>query len=319
LHFFTGVAAIGLFMVAESWLNASAGPENRGRVFSVYMVLSYLGLGLGQLLVAGVDVLSPQPWMIAGMVLAVSLVPVAVTNAAQPSLPGKEHFSIPVLFKKSPLAILGCFSAGLITSSFYAMGPAFATQMGFSTTEAAGFMASAVLGGLALQWPIGIVSDHLDRSVVIIFLGAAVAAVSIAMIRFGHYRYGMLFPAAAVFGGIVFVVYPVAVARAYDLFGSEDIVAVSSALLLGYGIGAAAGPFASSLFMTCLNTPHGLFVFCAAVGGAYGAISHYSRANKRIEHIPVSEQTGFMPMRRTSHVAVQIDPRASGDDTGPFS
>jgi MFS family permease len=174
-------------------------------------------------------------------------------------------------------------------------------------------MASAVLGGFALQWPIGMLSDRFDRSAVIIFLGAAVAAVSIAMIRFGHYRYGMLFPAATIFGGIVFVVYPVAVARAYDLFGSEDIVAVSSALLLGYGIGAAVGPFASSLFMTSLNTPHGLFFFCAAVGGAYSAIACYSRVKKRIEHIPVSDQTGFIPMRRTSPVAVQIDPRAGVD------
>jgi MFS family permease len=313
LRFFTGVAAIGLFMVVESWLNTSAGPENRGRVFSVYMVLSYLGLGLGQLLVAGVDVMSPQPMMIAGIILAVSLVPVAVTGAAQPTLPGKEHYSIPVLFKKSPLAILGCFSAGLITSSIYAMGPVFAGQMGLSTPEAAGFMASAVLGGLALQWPIGMLSDRFDRSVVIIFLGAAVATASIAMIRFGHYRYGMLFPAATVFGGIVFVVYPVAFARAYDLFGSEDIVAVSSALLLSYGIGAATGPFASSLFMTYLDTPHGLFVFCAAVGGAYGAMAYYSLSKKRIERIPVPEQTGFIPMRRTSHVAVHIDPRSGAD------
>jgi hypothetical protein len=129
----------------------------------------------------------------------------------------------------------------------------------------------------------------------------------------GHHRYGRLFPAATVFGLIVFVVYPVAVARAYDPFGSEDIVTVSSALLLGYGIGAAAAPFASSLSMTRLNTPHGLLAFCAAAGGAYGAMAHYSRLKKRIERIPVPEQTGFILMWRTSPVAVQIDPRAGAD------
>ncbi len=47
-RFFTGIAAIGLFMVIESWLNECTQPQARGRVFSIYMVVNYLGGGIGQ-------------------------------------------------------------------------------------------------------------------------------------------------------------------------------------------------------------------------------------------------------------------------------
>jgi MFS family permease len=304
---------MGLYMVIESWLNQLAGSCNRGRVFSVYMVLSYLGVGLGQLLLSVGDVQSLEPFMVAGIFLSVSLVPVAVTNSVQPEMPEKEHHSILNLIRKSPLGIIGCFSAGLITGSFYAMGPAFASQSGLTTPETARFMASAILGGLALQWPIGMLSDHIDRTIVLCLLGIAVASAALSIVWIGRMQVGPVFPGVVFFGGATFALYPVAVARAYDLFDGEDLVAVSSALLLAYGLGAAAGPIVSSLTMAAMNTPYGLFYFCAVVGAAYGAVSLYSRQQQKIERVPVADQTDFMPMKRTSPVAVQIDPRAGLD------
>ena len=118
----------------------------------------------------------------------------------------------------------------------------------------------------------------------------------------------------AVFGGLIFTIYPVAVARAYDVFAGEDIVAVSSALLLGYGIGAAVGPVASSLTMATLDSPNGLFVFCAGVGGLYAAATLYSRRKQKIEIVPVDEQVGFIPMKSASPVVASIDPRAETDE-----
>ena len=47
-RFFCGIATIGLFMVIESWLNECTPPQTRGRVFSIYMVMCYLGGSVGQ-------------------------------------------------------------------------------------------------------------------------------------------------------------------------------------------------------------------------------------------------------------------------------
>ena len=63
------------------------------------------------------------------------------------------------------------------------------------------------------------------------------------------------------FGGLMFTIYPVSVARTHDLFNTKDVVQVSSALLLFYGIGATAGPVISSVFLRFSNSPYRLFAY----------------------------------------------------------
>src|SRR5579871_5995936 len=51
----TGFGCAGIFVTTESWLVAKTLPTERGRVFSIYMVGTFLALALGQLLIAGAD------------------------------------------------------------------------------------------------------------------------------------------------------------------------------------------------------------------------------------------------------------------------
>ena len=310
LRLLTGISAIGLFMVIESWLNECTASDTRGRVFSLYMVLSYLGMGAGQMLLNVGDVKTQELFLVAAVFLSGCLIPVVVTHSVQPSLPKKAHYGFAALFFKSPLGILGCVSAGLINSSLYALGPAFSRQVGFSTSQTSWFMSAAILGGLAIQWPVGVLSDRFDRTLFLALLGGLVAAASCAMLWIGGNAAEWTILGMFFFGGSVFTIYPVAVARAYDVFAGEDIVAVSSALLLGYGIGASLGPIAASMSMAALKTPYGLFVFCGAVGAIYAIVTLYSRKRKKIEIVAVKDQVAFMPMKSASPVAVQIDPRS---------
>ncbi len=317
LRLVTGVATIGLFMVIESWLNECTASDARGRVFSIYMVLSYLGMGAGQLLLNVGDARGLEPFLVAGLCICGCLIPVTVTRSAQPRLPETVRYGFIALFLKSPLGILGCLSAGLINSSLYSLGPVFSSRIGLSTSQTAWFMSAAIFGGLAIQWPVGVLSDRYDRTLFLALLGALVAVGSLVMVWIGSYAVGWIFPGMVFFGGCIFTIYPVSVARAYDVFAGEDIVAVSSALLFGYGIGASAGPVAGAMTMAALGSPYGLFVFCGAVGAAYAAVTLYSRRRKRIEIVPVEEQVGFLPMKSASPVAVQIDPRADAEQDAP--
>jgi MFS family permease len=113
----------------------------------------------------------------------------------------------------------------------------------------------------------------------------------------------------AIFGGLIFALYPIAVARTHDLFEPEAIVPVSSVLLLFYGIGATVGPVAASHTIALSGRPQGLFLFCAAAGGLYAAVTFYFRRRGRVEFVPVDDQVRFRPMNRTSAVVMQIDPR----------
>ena len=211
------------------------------------------------------------------------------------------------------MGMLGCFTAGLMNSSFYTMGPVFCHQINLSVSQLSYFMTITVLGGLLLQWPVGSFSDRFDRSVVIPILGGLFAVISGLMIVAAQSSFGILMAASAVFGGLMFTIYPSAVARAHDLFEPKDVVNVSSALLLFFGIGAVIGPIASSTTIELLDSPYGFYIFFSGASAIYAVVSFALRQTEMAQIIPVEEQVDFMIMKHTSQMALQIDPRSEVD------
>ena len=311
LRLVTGMANIGLYMVIESWLNECTAPEMRGRVFSIYMVLSYLGIGIGQLLLNLTDPMGAGPFFLAGMLLALCLVPVSLTSAISPTLPEANRIRLAALLRKTPLGMLGCLTAGLLNSGFYAMGPVFGHDIGLSVGQLSLFMGAAVFGGLSLQWPVGMLSDRFDRTLVLPVLAALIGILSLVVLFTAHGSFAGLLTAIAVYGGIGFTLYPVAVARGHDLFEPGQVVAVSSGLLFSYGVGASVGPIMAAATMSAIGGPQGLFAYTALVAGAYAIMSAWLRTLESVSIVPVEDQGAFMPMKSTaSSVAMVIDPRA---------
>ena len=117
-----------------------------------------------------------------------------------------------------------------------------------------------------------------------------------------------------IFGGFLFALYPVSVARTHDVFEAKDAVEVSSALLLCYSIGAIFGPILASAVMTILKNPFGLYVYWSLVAGVFAVITIYLKHKERISVIPVDEQVSFVAMKNTSSVALVLDPRTEVED-----
>ncbi len=312
-RFFCGIATIGLFMVIESWLNECTQPQTRGRVFSIYMVMGYLGSGVGQQLLNLGEVKDQTLFFVIGFLLVSCTIPIAVTHSIHPELPKVEPVRLKSILKKAPMGMLGCFTAGLMNSSFYTMGPVFCHQINLSVSQLSYFMTITVLGGLLLQWPVGSFSDRFDRSVVIPTLGGIFAVISGLMVVAAQSSFGILMAASAVFGGLMFTIYPSAVARAHDLFEPKDVVNVSSALLLFFGIGAVIGPIASSTAIELLDSPYGFYIFFSGASAIYAVVSFLLRQMEIAQIIPVEEQVDFMIMKHTSQMALQIDPRSEVD------
>ena len=309
LRLVTGIAIIGLYMVVESWLNECTEPQFRGRVFSIYMVLSYIGIGFGQILLSLADPSLPNHFFIVGMLLALCLVPVSMTKAISPSMPSPSRFNFFALLKKAPLGMGGCLTAGLINSAFYTMGPVFGHAIGLSVSQLSLLMGATVLGGLLLQWPVGLISDRFDRTRMLPVLSFLVATISSLVVLTAGLPFAGLLVLMVCFGGFFFTIYPVAVARSHDLFDAEDVFSVSTGLLISFGIGACIGPVAAAFVMKTVKTPYGLFVFMAIVSVVYAAMAHFLRRREIIEIVPVVDQSTYMPMMRTSTVSIRIDPR----------
>jgi MFS family permease len=167
LRFCNGLCVTGLFMVIESWLNGKVEPAFRGRLLSIYMILVYFGNGSGQLLLNVGEVQGQTIFMIAAILFALCLIPVSITRAVKPQRLEVPLYNLIKLFQLAPLSMVESFVAGLINSSFYAMGPIFGIDIGLPVSQVSLFMSLTVWSGLLFQYPVGLFSDRLDRLTVL--------------------------------------------------------------------------------------------------------------------------------------------------------
>jgi MFS family permease len=177
-----GFGCARLFITTESWLNAKAQPAERGRIFSIYMVGTFLALALGQLLIGPAEIETAGPFNAIVALFAVALVMVSTTRAEPPRLTAAATPPYGELARAAPVAVVGGALSGLIGSSFYALVPAWMQDEGIARETIAMSMLVAVLGGLAFQVPIGRLSDRFDRRIVLAALGLGFAGAAVALV-----------------------------------------------------------------------------------------------------------------------------------------
>jgi MFS family permease len=258
-----GVGCVGLFVTTESWLNAKALPDQRGRVFSTYMVGTFLALAIGQLAVARLTIQSAAPFQVIIALFALALVMVSTTRAEAPGLAPEATLPYGELTRQAPISVIGCVISGVVTSAFYALVPAWMLGYGIAQETIALFMLVAVLGGLAFQVPVGRLSDRNDRRLVLAGLALGFAAAVLLLVAIPR-SLAVALPVAALLGGFMSTLYPVCVAHALDRMPADRVVAVSGRLILVSGFGSVLGPMVGTAIMARFDID-GLLYFMAAV------------------------------------------------------
>ncbi len=306
LRMIIGFCFAGLYMTIESWLNNDAGNANRGRVLSIYMMVNLLSLAAGQLFL-----LLPDPggfllFCIASMLISIGLVPIALTTSSAPPPRPANPVKLALLYQTSPLGLAGCFASGLALGTFWSMAPVFCRTLGLTAASTATFMVATILGGVLLLWPIGHLSDKLDRRYVITFLCAASAISSLAIVLIGGATPILLFACAAIWGSVTFPIYSLSIAHTNDFLKADDFLAVSGGLLLVYGSGAILGPLVAGLTMGYLG-PAGLPVTLSVVMAATVLFALYRMTRRQAPTVEEQAPVVFVP--RTTHVAQELDPR----------
>ena len=261
-RFSTGFCIAGLLVIIESWLNEKATNATRGIVMSSYIMITYATISVGQMGVAISPISSFTLFAVCSIMLSIAAVPVALTRASQPAPIPVVKFNPGILWSTAPAAFIGSFMSGLMVGSFNGLGSIFAIDSGFSTDEAAIFVSASVLGGAIGQYPLGRLSDFVDRRLVLLGAGAATAAIAF-LLAFADFLPDILILALGFVTGLTMLpIYSVAAAHAYDWTQPEDIVPTSAALLIVFGVGSIIGPLAASTAMAFLG-PGGLFLTIA--------------------------------------------------------
>lgn len=258
-----GFGCAGLFVTTESWLNAKAQPSERGRVFALYMVGTFVALALGQLVIGRTQIETDTPFNLIVVLFAFALVLVSTTRAEAPQITAAASLPYGQLSRAAPVAVVGATLSGLISGAFYALIPAWMQGEEIDLGTIGLFMLVAVLGGLAFQIPVGQISDRFDRRIVLAALGAGFAVTAVALVHLPR-TLAMILPAAALLGGFMSTLYPVCVANAHEHMPADRVVAVSSRLILVSGVGSVIGPLLGTGLMRRFDIDGVLYLMAAA-------------------------------------------------------
>ena len=310
-RFVTGVCFSGLYIVAESWLNARSTNETRGQLLSIYAIVQISFMALGQYLLNVSDPGGFTLFILVSILVSFALVPMALTSTATPPFEVPEAVSIPKLFRISPLGTVTAFVIGIAQATYNGMGAVYATQIGLSLHDVANFMAASLIGQVLLQWPIGRISDRIDRRIVIV----------VTSLIGGLFAFGLmvsdidkiaLFAIAAVFGALTFPLYAVALAHINDHLEPRQMLGASATTILTYGLGTIAGPAVVGVLMGEFGTN----VFAQVLGITHLALALYGVYRMfRRDAIPVEDRGDYVSVSpRTSVVSTVVAPQTALDE-----
>jgi predicted MFS family arabinose efflux permease len=259
---------------------------------------------------------------LASVMLSLAIIPVSLTVALAPTTMEPVRLNFPRVWHISHAALLGAGISGLVTGAFWSLGPVFARGVGMDTTAVTLFMSAVVLGGAIFQLPIGKLSDHFERRLVL--LGTAIVGVVISLLipLLSASTNGLLI-LAPFWGGAIMTLYAISLAHAADGADAEEFVMVGSCLLITFGLSSACGAPLAGLFMELMGA-NGIFIYTALCLGCLAVAIAIRRRQRIVPDMP-EEAEPFRAVADSSPAMFALDPRTGleleteSDGDAPFN
>ncbi len=303
LRVLIGFCFSAVYVTAESWLNNSTTNENRGKTLSVYMVVQLAGIVSAQgLLVVG-DPGGYTLFIILSVFVSISFAPILLSVTPTPAFETTRRMGLREILNVSPLGCVGVFVLGGIYSAMFGMSAVYATEVGFSLGQISIFVASFYVGGLLFQYPIGWISDRMDRRRLILITSALGAVASILAVFSGELFVPVII-AAFIVGGMANPLYALLIAYTNDFLEHDQMAAAGGGLLFINGVGAIFGPLIVGALMGAAG-PSGYFLYLVAL---LAGLAAYAAYRMTVRPAPSSDDTvSYAPvLPSASPVAVEI-------------
>lgn len=296
-----GFSFSGVYITAESWLNASSTNETRGQALSAYMIVQMIGIVAGQVLMNTADPAGWTLFVIPSVLVSLAFTPILLSVAPAPTFAEVQRLNFRKLFAASPLGVVGMFVMGGVFSAVFGMASVWGTQAGLSVPQISIFIASIYIGGMIAQYPIGWISDRMDRRR-LIFLVSAVGSVAMLAAFLLAPGFWLLTLLGAVIGGVANPLYSLLVAYTNDYLDNSDMAAASGGLLFVNGIGAMMGPPITGWLMEAVGTG-GFFLYLSLLTAFLAGYAAW-RMTRRPSMAP--EDTGAFTVISPSATALAV-------------
>lgn len=196
-----GFCFSGVYVTAESWLNEAADNSNRGKALSLYMIVQTFGIVASQALLLTADPSGFVLFVIPSVLVSIAVTPILLSISPTPAFDTTKPMTLKQLASFSPLGCFGMLILGGIFSAQFGMSAVYGTQVGLSIPQISTFVATFFVGSVLLQYPIGWISDRMDRRTLIIFVATIGALGSIVGMVYGA-NFIMLLVSAFIVGGM---------------------------------------------------------------------------------------------------------------------
>ena len=296
-----GFCYCGVYITAESWLNNSVDNEKRGQALSLYMIVQMVGIVSAQGVLALGNPNGYSLFIIISILVSISFAPILLSISPAPAFERTKLMTLSRLFSSSPLACVGMFLLGGVFSAQFGMSAVFGAQIGLSLSQISLFVASFYIGAMIFQYPIGWVSDKMDRRLLIFLISAASATGSASAYFAGAYFFALVF-AAFLVGGLTNPLYSLLIAHANDFIEYEDMASAAAGLLFVNGVGAVSGPIVIGYAMNAFG-PEIFFVIIALLMATLAIYAGY-RMTQRATVSDTSSYAAVLP--NSTGVAVEI-------------
>lgn len=296
-----------IYVTAESWLNNTATNETRGQALSAYMIVQMLGIVSSQGLLALGDPTGYGLFIIPSVLVSLAFMPILLADTPAPTFDDAKRLGFRRLWGTSPLGCMGMLLTGGIFAGMFGMASVWGAMAGLNFQQIAAFGAALNVGGLILQYPVGWISDRVDRRKLIMALslfGAGVMAVASLV----PLPFVLILIVALLLGGMINPLYSLLIALTNDYLQKEEMAGASAGMIFLNGFGAIFGPLASGWLMGQIGKA-GYFAF---LGGLFLALGLYAawRISRRPSLTSHPGYRGLSPTASSLAVgAVMEEPR----------
>tara|TARA_B100000035_G_scaffold168419_1_gene143733 strand:+ start:422 stop:1666 length:1245 start_codon:yes stop_codon:yes gene_type:complete len=307
MRFISGICFVGLYTVAESWVNDLSDNEHRGQALSVYMIVSMAGSAFGQLFLNLADPETATLFMIVSVLISISLVPILMVVSKQPDFSVAKFFTVKELYKTSPLGVVTAIMTGLAHGTLWGIGSIYALKNGLSIEQVSVFMFTFVIGGAINQYIVGYLSDKYDRRTVIVIVAFLASIFAVLAVLIGS-SYIALIITTFIFGGLTVPLYALAIAHTNDFLEKDEMIAASAGIQLAGGIGLTIGPVIGGLSIDLIGA-NGFWIYLFLIHALLGVFGLFRMQIR--EAVPLEEQGSTVLVgSRTTPTLMELYPDA---------
>jgi MFS family permease len=288
-----GFCFSAVYVTAESWLNNAATNENRGQALSLYMMVQTFGIVISQALLLTADPSGFVLFVIPSVLVSIAVTPILLSISPTPAFETTKPMSLRELLDFSPLGCIGMFLLGGVFSAQFGMAAVYGAEAGLTVAQISMFVATFFVGAVILQYPIGWISDRMDRRGLIVIVSIIGGGGSILGMLLGHI-FPILLVSAFVVGGMSNPLYSLLIAHTNDFLEHEDMAAASGGMVFINGLGAISGPVITGWLMGTALGPGGFYLFTAVLFIALAVYATY-RSTQRAT-VPMDETGNYVPI-----------------------